>query len=104
MPSSAATASPGTEYSPTGMLTPIDCMPIAAIAGPPKMMRLRESVMSTACSTSIFRALQAISPNITMDTPPITGSGIVPTNAPNLGQNPPTMNAATAAYQNTWVE
>ena len=45
----------------------------------------------------------AISPNTTIDTPPITGSGIAWITAPNFGEKPSTI-AITAATTKTSVE
>ncbi|EWS62865.1 hypothetical protein Y695_03903 [Hydrogenophaga sp. T4] len=43
---------------------------------------------STLLSTQIFAPATAIRPNTTMDTPPITASGIAWISAPNLGLKP----------------
>ena len=83
---------------------PIVVIPMPMMAGPQKIMAFRPCDTLIWWSTSIFSALHAIRPNMTTETPPITGSGIVPTSAPTFGQKPPTRNAVTAAYQKTWVE
>ena len=58
---------------------------------------------STLLSTQILAPATAIRPNTTMDTPPITGSGMVWISAPNLGEKPST-SANTPASKNTAVE
>ena len=65
--------------------------------------RLRLSEKSTLLSTQILAPATAIRPNTTMDTPPITASGMAWISAPNLGEKPSTM-AIRPATTNTAVE
>ena len=66
-------------------------------------MRFLFCEKSTLLSTQILAPATAIRPKTTMDTPPITGSGIAWITAPNLGLNPSTT-AMSAATRNTAVE
>ena len=66
-------------------------------------IRLRFCEKSTRLSTQILAPATAIRPNTTMETPPITGSGMAWITAPNLGEKPSTM-AMAAATTNTAVE
>src|SRR5450830_1362448 len=66
-------------------------------------IRFLLSEKSTLLSTQILAPATAIRPNTTIDTPPITGSGIAWITAPNLGLKPSTT-ASTAAQANTAVE
>jgi hypothetical protein len=66
-------------------------------------IRLRFCEKSTLLSTQILAPAAAISPNTTIDTPPITGSGMAWITAPNLGEKPSTL-AISAATTNTAVE
>ena len=58
---------------------------------------------STLFCTQIRAPATAISPNTTIDAPPITAAGIVWISAPNFGEKPNSM-AMTAAATNTSVE
>jgi hypothetical protein len=58
---------------------------------------------STRLSTQILAPATAIRPNTTIDTPPMTGSGIAWITAPNLGEKPRTT-AISAANRKTAVE
>src|SRR5690606_14967657 len=66
-------------------------------------IRLFVSEKSTRLSTQMRAPATAMRPNTTIDTPPITGSGMAWISAPNLGEKPSRM-AITAAYTNTAVE
>ena len=61
------------------------------------------SEKSTRLSTQILAPATAIRPNTTILTPPITGSGIAWTTAPNFGEKPSTM-AIMAATTKIAVE
>ena len=52
------------------------------------MIRFRFILKSTLFSISILKPLEAIIPNNKIETPPITGVGIVLNNAETLPQNP----------------
>jgi hypothetical protein len=65
--------------------------------------RLRLSEKSTLLSTQILAPATAMRPKTTMDTPPITASGMAWISAPNLGLKPSRM-AISAATTNIAVE
>src|SRR5450830_1168557 len=77
--------------------------PVPRIRVTAATIRFLLSEKSTLLSTQILAPATAIRPNTTIDTPPITGSGIAWITAPNLGLKPSTT-ASTAAQANTAVE
>ena len=82
---------------------PAHSMPTPMMMVTEAIMRLRFSEKSTWLLTSIERPLEAMRPNSSRLTPPMTGTGMVLMSAASLGQKPPTISAKPAAYQKTCV-
>ena len=85
------------------MVIPVVSMPTPRMMTTEAIMRLRFSSKLTLFVTSMRRPLEAMRPNMSRLTPPMTGVGIELMKAATLGQKPPTTSAKPAAYQKTCV-
>ena len=79
-------------------------MPTPSITTTEAIMRLRLMPKSTLLVTYMRRPLDAMRPNSSRLTPPMTGEGMERMSAASLGHRPPTTSAKPAAYQKTCVE